>query len=49
MAAAIEAVRDEDIARLAARILAPRRCTVSVLGPRSAMDAPARFEAALFG
>ena len=48
MAAAIEAVTAEDIARLAARILAPRRCTVSVLGPRTAMDAPARFEAALF-
>ncbi len=48
MAAAIDAVQADAIARVAARVLSPRRCTVSVLGPRSAMDAPARFEAALF-
>ena len=49
MAADIDAVEADDIARVAARVLSPCRCTVSVLGPRSAMDAPARFEGALFG
>ncbi|HEY2178004.1 MAG TPA: pitrilysin family protein [Caulobacteraceae bacterium] len=48
MASAIDAVGAEDVARLAGRLLAPRRCTVSVLGPRPAMAAPKRFEAALF-
>jgi predicted Zn-dependent peptidase len=48
-AAAIDAVSEADLSRIAARLLAPRLCTVSVLGPRSAMDAGARFEAALFG
>jgi len=47
-ARAIDAVGPADIEALGARVLAPGRCTVSVLGPRSAMDAPARFEAALF-
>ena len=47
-AAAIDAVTPADIEALGARVLAPGRSTVSVLGPRSAMDAPARFEAALF-
>ncbi|HXV01801.1 MAG TPA: pitrilysin family protein [Caulobacteraceae bacterium] len=48
MAADIDAVGAADIARLASRLLGPRRCTVSVLGPRAAMAAPKRFEAALF-
>lgn len=48
MAAAIDAVSQDDIARLARRILDPRRCTVSALGPKAAMDAPARFEDSLF-
>jgi predicted Zn-dependent peptidase len=48
MAADIDAVEAEDLARLAARLLAPRRCTVSVLGPRSAMDAAKSFETALY-
>ena len=48
MAAAIDAVESEDVARLAARVLAPRRAACSVLGPKSAQDAPARFEEALF-
>lgn len=49
MAAAIDGVSEPDIARVGARLLDPRLCTVSALGPRPAMDAPARFEAALFG
>ena len=49
LADAIDAVTLEDIRGLAARLLAPASSTVSVLGPRAAMDAPARFEAALFG
>jgi len=48
MAASIDAVSQDDIARLARRILDPRRCTVSALGPKAAMDAPARFEDSLF-
>jgi predicted Zn-dependent peptidase len=48
MAADIDAIEADDIARVAGRLLEPRRCTVSVLGPKAAMDAPARFEAALF-
>jgi predicted Zn-dependent peptidase len=48
MAAAIDAVTPRDIARVADRVLGPRRCTVSALGPKAAMDAPARFEARLF-
>jgi predicted Zn-dependent peptidase len=49
MAADIDAVEADDLARLAARLLAPRRCTVSALGPRSAMDAAKSFEATLYG
>jgi predicted Zn-dependent peptidase len=49
MATAIDQVSAEDISRLAARVLAPRRTAASTLGPKRAMDAPARFEAALFG
>jgi predicted Zn-dependent peptidase len=49
LAAAIDAVDLEDLARLGARLLAPRRATVSVLGPKPAMDAPRAFKNALFG
>jgi predicted Zn-dependent peptidase len=49
MAAAIDAVTAADLGRIGTRLLAPRRCTVSMLGPKSAMDAGKRFEAALFG
>jgi predicted Zn-dependent peptidase len=49
IAAAIDAVSHEDIARLARRLLDPRRCTASALGPKAALDAPARFESRLFG
>jgi predicted Zn-dependent peptidase len=48
LAAAIDAVSVEDIRTLGQRLLAFGRSTVSVLGPRAATDAPARFEAALF-
>jgi predicted Zn-dependent peptidase len=45
---AIEGVTAEDLAHLGGRLLQPRRATVGVLGPKAAMDAPARFETALF-
>jgi predicted Zn-dependent peptidase len=48
LAEAIDAVTPEDIGRVGAALQAPGRSTVSVLGPRLAMDAAARFEAALF-
>jgi predicted Zn-dependent peptidase len=48
LAAAIDAVTADDMARLGARLITPGRTAVSVLGPKAAMDAPARFEAALF-
>jgi predicted Zn-dependent peptidase len=49
LARAIDNVTADDIARLGGRLLSPGLCTVSVLGAKAAMDAPARFEAALFG
>ena len=49
LAGAIDAVGPDDLARLGARLLSPRLATVSVLGPKSAMDAPGAFEDALFG
>ncbi|MEP6968175.1 MAG: pitrilysin family protein [Pseudomonadota bacterium] len=49
LAGAIEAVEALDLARLGARLLSPGLSTVSVLGPAPAMNAPKRFEAALFG
>jgi predicted Zn-dependent peptidase len=49
MAGAIDAVSQSDIARLARRVLDPRRCTVSALGPKAALEAPTRFEGRLFG
>ena len=48
MAAAIDQVSAADVSPLAARVLTPRRAAASALGPKRAMDAPARFEAALF-
>ncbi|MDQ2860055.1 MAG: insulinase family protein [Pseudomonadota bacterium] len=48
-AAAIDAVGAGDMARLATRLLAPRLATVSVLGPKRAMDAPRAFEDGVFG
>ena len=49
LAAAIDAVGLDDLARLGERLLAPRLATLSVLGPKPAMDAPRAFEEALFG
>jgi predicted Zn-dependent peptidase len=49
LAAAIDAVSVRDIRSLGDHLLSSRRSTASVLGPRVAMDAPARFESALFG
>ena len=48
LAQAIDAVGAGDIARIGARLLAPRRCAAAALGPASAMRAPMKFEAALF-
>ena len=48
-AAEVEAVTEADVARLAARLLAPGKAASAALGPGQALDAPARFEAALFG
>jgi predicted Zn-dependent peptidase len=49
VAFAIDAVGPEDVRALEAHLLTSGRSTVSVLGPRAAMDAPARFDEALFG
>jgi predicted Zn-dependent peptidase len=49
LAMAIDAVGPAEIRGLGATLVSPGRSTVSVLGPRAAMDAPARFETALFG
>jgi hypothetical protein len=38
-----------DFARLGERLVADRKCVVSVLGSKAAMAAPAAFEAGLFG
>ena len=48
-AAAIDAVTVGDIARVAARLLAPGLCASAVLGPKRAVGAGAAFEDALFG
>lgn len=49
LAEGVEAVSEADVTRLAGRLLAPRRAASAALGPVAALDAPARFEAALFG
>jgi len=49
IASAIDAVTPEDVAGLGARLLAPGRCAVSVLGPKAAGVATSRFEEAVFG
>jgi len=49
IAGAIDAVTVDDLIALGSRMLAPGRCAVSALGPKSANAAAARFEAALFG
>ncbi|MEO8812152.1 MAG: pitrilysin family protein [Caulobacteraceae bacterium] len=49
MAAGIDAVTPETLAEVAAALVSSRRSAVSILGPKAAMDAAPRFEAALFG
>lgn len=49
IAGEIDAVEAQQIARLAERILAPRRSAVAVLGPKPALKAAAVFDEALFG
>ncbi len=49
LAAAVDAVTDEDVMRLGERILADRRCAVAILGPRSAKAAGETFSRTLFG
>jgi predicted Zn-dependent peptidase len=48
-ARAIDAVDANDMARLGARLLAPRTATVAALGPKPAMAAAGAFSGALFG
>lgn len=48
LAAAIDAVTGADIARVAQRIVSPRRAATAVLGPKGAMKAGEAFESALF-
>ncbi len=47
IAAGIDAVTAVDIAALGRRLLSPGRATVSVLGPKAAMDAARRFDAVI--
>jgi predicted Zn-dependent peptidase len=49
MAEQIDAVVAADLARVGERLLAPRRCAVSALGPKKALKAAEAFETALFG
>jgi predicted Zn-dependent peptidase len=49
LAAQIDAVSADDIARLGAQILAPGAAATSVLGPKGAMKAKDAFQRALFG
>jgi predicted Zn-dependent peptidase len=49
VAAEIDAVGAADIARLAERILAPRKAAVAVLGAKASLKAAPAFERALFG
>lgn len=49
LAADIDAIRPEDLVRLAESILAPRRSAVAVLGPRGSLKAAPAFDRALFG
>jgi len=49
IAAEIDAVTAQDLARLAQGMIASRRAAVAVLGPKVALEAGAAFEQALFG
>jgi predicted Zn-dependent peptidase len=44
----VDAVTPEQLARLTARILAPKTAAVAVLGPKAALGAAERFQQALF-
>lgn len=46
---AIDQVTPADFARLGQRLVADRKCVVSVLGSKAAQSAPEAFEAAVFG
>jgi predicted Zn-dependent peptidase len=48
IAAAIDAVTSDDMAQAGAALRSPGRSTVGILGPKAALSAAARFEAALF-
>lgn len=48
-AAAIDRVEASDLARVGARLIAPGKAAVSILGPRGAQGAAKAFEKALFG
>jgi len=49
IAAGVDAVTPDDIARVGRRVLEPGLCVAAVLGPKRAGAAPARFQRALFG
>ncbi|MDP1739057.1 MAG: pitrilysin family protein [Caulobacter sp.] len=49
IAEAIDQVTPADFARLGERLVADRKCVVSVLGSKAALSAPEAFEAAVFG
>ncbi len=49
IAAAIDAVRTDDIARVARRLLEPAKSAPAVLGPARALPAADRFHRAMFG
>ena len=49
VAAEVDAVTPAQVAALTARILAPGKAAVAILGPKAALAAAERFEAALFG
>ena len=49
IAANVDAVTPADLARLAGRILAPRRVAMAVLGPKAALPAAEALQRALFG
>ena len=49
IAAAVDAVTPDDIARVGRRLLAPGLCVGAVLGPKRAGVAAARFQRTLFG
>jgi predicted Zn-dependent peptidase len=49
VAAEVDAVTPQQLSALTQKILAPRKAAVAILGPKPALAAAERFEAALFG